>query len=237
MANNKEIKSVSDYLSIDPEKMPDWIENYEFGNRFDINEVFNNRILFYPGAGNDGEPIRICNKAHALHTYIYVDYGVSIANVLNEFRRPNVVRGYHLLDNIEHITRDILPSPFYTYTSDGHVKRTNFALLFVFERNQDYGEDFGAKRFAIIYIKEDAIKSYERLFANTSKAPYILVTKDHGFGGNYTRFDKDGLLNKFVVKNKPEYVLCANSSKIYCGYQKVEGVEADGVYSLYSKDK
>ncbi|MCX7603815.1 MAG: hypothetical protein N2036_07045, partial [Bryobacteraceae bacterium] len=35
------------------------------------------RIVYYPGAGNDGQPIKLFNRAHAAHAYVYVDYLIS----------------------------------------------------------------------------------------------------------------------------------------------------------------
>ena len=55
------------------------------------------------------------------------------------------------------------------------------------------------------------------------------LLQDHGWGGNYDRFGRGGLLEKIMTRSKvcPHFVLTAHDSP-YDGYAKVEWAEPAG---------
>lgn len=44
-------------------EMPQWLDEYD-GNRVDIAAIRNTACVFYPGSGNDGQPIHTFNAGH-----------------------------------------------------------------------------------------------------------------------------------------------------------------------------
>ena len=58
-----------------PESPPQWLQ--QPSPTFDRASFFGSRTVFYPGSGDDGQPVKVCARAHAAHAFIYVDYGVS----------------------------------------------------------------------------------------------------------------------------------------------------------------
>ena len=58
-----------------PESFPQWLQ--QPSPTFDRASFFGSRNVFYPGSGDDGQPVSVCAPAHAAHTFIYIDYGVS----------------------------------------------------------------------------------------------------------------------------------------------------------------
>jgi len=59
-----------------------------------------------------------------------------------------------------------------------------------------------------------------------SKAPWVFLLQDHGFGCNYDCFGKGGILDAIIQENHcyPQYVICASNTRIWNGYEQVENV-------------
>ena len=71
------------------------------------------------------------------------------------------------------------------------------------------------------------LATYYQLFVREySKAPWLFCLQDHGWGGNYDRFGKGGILDAIIRKNncKPTFVICGNNTHIWDGYEKVKDV-------------
>ncbi len=72
-----------DALRRDPEpSFPEWLKRPS--PRFNRNEFFNSRTVYYPGSGCDGHPVSLCARSHATQSFVYVDYGVSREAVVAE---------------------------------------------------------------------------------------------------------------------------------------------------------
>lgn len=63
--------TIVEYLSGEREPYPEWLRA---GPRaFDRSDFFGPRTLFYPGSGDDGQPVELCARARAAHAFVYVD--------------------------------------------------------------------------------------------------------------------------------------------------------------------
>ena len=71
-------------LQRNPEPLPEWLR--EPAPAFDRTSFFGSRTVYYPGAGSDGQPVKLCARAHAAHAFIYVDYHVSMTKIRNSVR-------------------------------------------------------------------------------------------------------------------------------------------------------
>jgi hypothetical protein len=96
------------------------------------------------------------------------------------------------------------------------------------ERDEDQDDSRGAEHFVITFLFADGIATYYQLFVKEySKAPWIFLLQDHGFGCNYDRFGRGGILDAIMIKSNlyPTFVINGNGRRIWNGYQKVKGVE------------
>lgn len=57
--------------------MPQWLRDYSNGADVTFTDVMSGRVGYYPDSGLDGSMIVVGNRSHALHSYRYVDYGIS----------------------------------------------------------------------------------------------------------------------------------------------------------------
>lgn len=220
------------YLLNRREEIPEWLRNHKVGDRVNINDFLQSRVLYYPGAGDDGEPVRTLVSTHCAHCFIYVDYFYSNEDRLNNID-INGFRGYRLIDEIEiHdflSTRDEWIAWRGTYPYDRHFDDTPFRFsvspeitqctLAIFEREPmsppwlaDY---YGAERFAVLFVQGDGIFAYEKIFGHSKKTPppFMLLLQDHGLGGNYDTFGSGGLLEKVArrIKRLPDYIFEGNN--------------------------
>ena len=237
--------TIEEYFSLtnDKEVTPNWLKKYDPNNKPTFHTVmFGGRNLYYPGSGYDGQPIKTFNRAHHLHKYFYIDYGIDKDEIIKELSRNNALKGYKKIDMIEYREEDLTPNgwqPHYQPTErdvqimeDFDIRANNpYCLVFIFERMEGYSFKHGCERFAVVCIKGDGIATYDALFANKNKAPDVLVLQDHGFGGNYNVFGRGGALEQIAKETDcfPEYILCADNTNIWEGYNLLSNVQHVGI--------
>ena len=231
-------KDISSYLSQFEEDMPLWLWKYKEGMPVSFSDIMAGRVAYYPGSGYDGTLIKVGNRSRAVHSYLYVDYGIGKEDLIKHLAEPNSIYGYHSIGRIEWNENDILPNGQYPLNVhknprtpyNGPLKPDEKPYCFteILERNPDKDEDFGAKRFAVTFLFKDGIDTYFQLFCmEYKKAPWIFLLQDHGLGGNYDKFgkggSKEGLLDAIIRKNglRPQFVICADNTRIWDGYKEI----------------
>ena len=223
------MQKISHYLYQYKEDVPQWLLNYREGMPIYFADIMSGRVGYYPGSYIDGHLVAISNQAHCVHSFLYVDYSLDTQGF----------RGYHSIGRIHWTWRDIVSSATcsfslakYNYrpvhTTHLVTKREiPYCLTEILERDGDRGDEWGAKRIACTFLFADGIAAYFYIFVQQyRKAPWIFLLQDHGFGQNYDRFGKGGLLDAIITKEHiwPKFVLCGADSDIWDGYTQVEGL-------------
>lgn len=247
-SSDKQI-SMIEYFSKDREAMPSWLENFEIGQKVRVGDIFRSRIVYNPGAGFEGAPIRTFNASHAAHTFVYVDYGFNKETVDSELS-DGAFHGYHLI-HAQNVARDELFSGAPVYHLDnedikiikeGYARMNvdtdnSFGILKIFQRNADLGDDHGALRFAVLYLGADAIAAYDVLFGNTDCTPFASVIDTYGFGGAYEPFTKGSVMERIAQRTNcfPQYLLCRSDVDAWEGYSMLKTV--GGSYGRFLRIK
>jgi hypothetical protein len=230
-----------EYLSKHKEDCPEWLNKIEpIKPVFNKIDFFNSRIVFYPGSGVDGHPIKLFGSSHSAHCFIYSDYMAEKDQITAVLDGDGVgytspVLGYHSLLRIDLKMEDL--------TSDGwrsHLDRPiNFrppsikpyGFVEILERNADLDDDHGAKRLAILFLGSDGHATYDALFCQNNGVlpPFCLFIQDHGFGGNYSDFGHGGLMHQIALKTRvlPDWLIVSTNSSPWEGYQVVPDVNGD----------
>jgi len=55
------------YLSNYREETPVWLEHYLQGEQITFKDIMSSRVAYYPGSGDDGTLIKVCNISKNVH--------------------------------------------------------------------------------------------------------------------------------------------------------------------------
>ena len=238
---NPDMENVISILAQMPEEIPQWLKDYNPGDRVLFKDFMSSRIGYYPDSGFDGCLVKTCNKAQCVHCFIQVDYGIAERELKSEAEEFNAFNGYHVIGRVDWKEQDLAPHGQYAPNFNMDEREMADARRFVredvnpycfmevYERNDGKGNDWGAERFAVTFLFADGIATYYQLFCRVfGRAPWIFLLQDHGFGGNYAGFGRGQLMDRVMKANDcwPENVLCADNTEIWDGY---ENVDADPV--------
>jgi hypothetical protein len=223
------------YLREKPEAIPSWLDQFANGERFRPEQFFASRVVYYPGSGTDGQPVKLFGSTHCAHTFVYADYGVTQARLQAELCHPtHRFLGYHTLARVELAEGDLAPGGWVPHidSEDGKADRHRLAgFLNVLERDRELGDAHGARRLAILFLVADGIAAYDTLFCQSPNipTPFVVVVQDHSFGGNYTRFGRGGLLERVArcCDVLPSSLLVAEHTRPWDGYSRVPDVDGD----------
>ena len=229
--------SLADVLKRDSEPLPGWLCSES--PSFSRNDFFGFRNLYYPGSGNDGQPVSLCARAHAVHAFVYVDFAVDRETISGRVHNFNEgFRGYEVVCEEEvtedtlrpggwtrHVNPADLPDNPYWFS---HAKPFKpFALFVVLQRNNDerYDETHGPERFAVLFIGGDGIATFDALYCQDdgTAAPFLVVIQDCGFDGNYDKFGQGGFLESIAKRynQRPRWLLVGQGTEPWKDYNDV----------------
>jgi hypothetical protein len=204
-----------DYLKGLSEETPRWLTSHRTGVKPNLSDFFGSRVVYYPGAGLDGQPVRLFNQTHSAHCFMYVDYLVK-RNDLEENLVKQGFTGYDVADVYEYSAMELAPRGWQPHvdpekkTFSKACLENFFCALYIMRRKDGYGDEHGAETFAFMYLKADAIATYDALFANRNfDPPFCMLIEDYGLGGQYAYFDGGYLLEEVAFKSEvyPQYYL------------------------------
>lgn len=231
--------AIVDILRHDPEPLPEWLAANP--PRFEREKFFACRTVYYPGSGDDGQPVKLCASARAAHAFLYVDQGVERETLAERLRDPERgFRGYTVAYQEQLTENKLRPGGWTPHVSRGEAGssvrfREGFAApfaWFVALKREGAGEDHGPERLAILFIGGDGVASYDALYCQEdgTPPPFLAVIQDHGFGGNYTSFGDGGLLAGIARERRilPEYLLVATNSRPWSGYADTGAIAEPG---------
>jgi len=230
--------TIIEYLSGQRESCPEWLRADPCA--FDRSDFFGSRTIFYPGSGDDGQPVKLCARAHAAHAFVYVDTAYDRDWVGNCLNGPEVgFRGYAPEREESVREADVRPGGWTpTCPSLTQNERFRFADPFawfvVFRRldGEGYGDTHGPERLAGLFVGADGFAAYDALYCqgDGTPAPFLVTVQDHGLGGNWNRygFGRGGILERMALQRSvlPECLLIADNSKPWEGYRDT-GVAAE----------
>jgi len=196
---------------------------------FPMKNILASRAVFYPGAGNDGQPLKIFCESHSAHCFIYADYLKSKKELIKQLKEnlASYYWGYKTLFAIEGRAKDFFPEG-YNNISDKKEKSFKWGMWAVLERDSDYSNGPDPKRIIFCYLCCDEVSAFASLWPKDKKdAPYAVVINDNN--PNLTREEFGGEqspLYRIVPRNqenKPitEWLLTVENSKEWPEYKRI----------------
>jgi hypothetical protein len=231
------ILTIVEALSQDPEPLPEWLDGYARGDRFSRRTFFSSRVVYYPGAGDDGHAVKLFGLAHTAHVFVYADFGYARRKILQRLDPacPGHLPGYHPIGTIDVTQVSLGAQGWFAHDRrEAHLRNQyplaslSFGMVAIIERDSERNDDHGPSRLAIMFLKWDGFAAYDALFCrgNGTAGPYGLLLQDHGFGGNYDRFGAGGLLEGVARKAEafPTWLVAGENTEPWEGYQRLPGV-------------
>ena len=220
--------------------VPDWLHNYQRDEPFDRKAFFSSRVVFYPGSGYDGQPVKLFGGTRTAHCFVYVDYRAEAGSIRAALQdaSPHRFKGYTPLDFSEVRQDELAPHGWKQHVCSTETAKFNrfadsfadpYAMLVILEREADFDETHGPKRLAVLFLGADGIATFDALWCQGEHdPPYCIVVQDHGFGGNYSSFGHGGLLARLADRCnvRPDWLLVAKNSRQWSGYQPVSRLGA-----------
>lgn len=232
---------LQEYLSQHSEPCPSWLVNFNEKDGFDHQAFFSSRMVYYPGYGSDGQVVKLFGSSHSAHCFVYADSLTPKEQVLADLDNPEKnyngsFRGYHRLTRVDLISDQIAPVGWMQHAKPpvsvfAKPQIQPFGFLEVLERNAELTDEYGAQRLAILFLGADGHATYDALFCqrNNRPAPYAVLLQDHGFGGNYSNFGANGVMEQIAQATQvlPKWLIVGPHTQAWRGYAQVDGVEPD----------
>jgi hypothetical protein len=219
--------TIREFLARDSEATPAWLAQFRKGDSVPVSDFFQSRIVFYPGSGFDGHPVKAFNKAHAAHCFVYVDSELDRDKIeRDEFGlKSRGFSGYSL--NI--VSFD--PLAFSTVMTGSDTTKIFFA---VFDRRThdengvELTKSHGARRIVILFMNADGFDALTGLF-KSAQPPFCIVLQDHRCGGNHDKFGRGGKLESLAVEHNvlPKYLLVAENTHAWRRYVACPSVQPE----------
>ena len=205
------------YLSNFREETPEWITQYLCGEQITFKDVMSSRVGYYPGSGDDGTLMKVGNKSHSVHSFLYVDY-IERNELEEQIVKEDSFLGYHSVGKMEWHESDIMPRGQHQILKPTpNSQETPYCFSIIMERDEDRDDAWGAKHFVITFLCGNSIDVYYWLFKKEySKAPWIFLLNERYKGGSFERYQSSYFYPQFVIFDK--------NAKIWEGYDKVENV-------------
>lgn len=223
-----------DYLGTMREPVPEWLARFRAGDAFQVDAFLSSRVVYYPGSGTDGQPVRLFGSTHSAHCFIYADYGLTQEQIEQELNdQAHGFLGYRSAARLSLTERDVAPAGWIPHAEligspvqgRAGVATAPYGFLEVLERIDGFGDDHGASRLCILFLGADGIAAYDALFCqrNGTPPPFAVVLQDHVFGGNYDSFGADGALARAAAlfEALPSWLLVAENTTAWRGYEQV----------------
>lgn len=238
-----------EFLLKNAEPCPAWLQAFTKDSQFDREAFFNSRIVYYPGFGSDGHAVKLFGSTHSAHCFVYVDSLQEESQVKSALENTQKdyggrFKGYQTLTSVQLTPEQLAPRGFVQHASSNSLlsqpQIKPYGFMEVLEREEGFDESHGPKRLAILFLGADGHAAYDALFCqHGQKAPFAILIQDHGFGGNYSAFGKGGLMEQIAVttNKKPEWLLVAENSEAWDGFEVVPDVEGDkgGMHNMERK--
>jgi hypothetical protein len=237
---------LSQYLEQFSEDVPVWLDRFQPGDALDRVRFLSSRVVYYPGSGKDGHPVKLFGSAHAAHCFVYADSGEPLDALEAELASPTYrFLGYHRLERIHLFQQSLTPRPRIQHfeaadassVEHSFTEVTPLGFLEILERDPGRDDAHGARRLAVMFLREDGVATYDVLFcqSNDTPAPFAVVVVDHRLGGNFDRFGNDdrfgrgGSLGRIAGRCRvfPQWLLVDANTDSWKGYTRVPGVDGE----------
>jgi hypothetical protein len=216
------MNDVISYLKDYREETPEWIGKYLRGEQITFKDIMSSRVAYYPRyymkLNCDGTLIKVGNKSHSVHSFLYVDL-IKREELEKQIAKENSFRGYHLVKQIEWQESDIMPSgQHHIFRPIPKIQEIPYCFSIIMERDEDKDDAWGAKYFVVTFLFGNCIDTYYWLFKKEySVVPWLFILNERYRGNIFERYIQS-------QHSYPQFVILHINANIWKGYEKVNNV-------------
>jgi hypothetical protein len=211
------MQSVKKRLKADCKSMPNWLTTAESRCNFEsLGNFFSSRVVYYPGAGQDGRAFELFGGTHSAHCFLHIDWtnsGEEVLDVLNS-NGATSIRGYRV--GFCELNSQALQTH--------RTLRVKSALWAILDRTSGYSEVHGPKRLAFLHVQAEAVQFCSHVWRQLDANPFAVVLQDHGWGGinGQTKFGEGRQLPEVArTSSLAKYLLVAENTVPWGDYEPV----------------
>ena len=182
-------------------------------------------ILYYPGAGNDFETMKLFIDSTTINTVYYADY-------LEKFKIETLIQklgdSWSLINQEEIFPKDFNRAEWsdFWYNLESALQYGQPENAYALKLN--FKNDVLGKEFVLYYLGTEAIMTYHILLQNNIK-PDVIILQDHGSGCNWVNqvFGySDEQEATFYESSKasgslPQYIFVGENTKPWYEYKQL----------------
>jgi len=205
--------------------------------------------MYYPASGLDGGLIKYCNtqgRDIGVCSYVYCDYNTKedeLCNNVADHFRGYTIFAHRSVGVGELGVKRLSMEPIDDRAKNKHLTPEGepFCHWFIMERDSDFGDEHGPKRFSLLFLCCEGVTAYVQLYSQNEILPKALaiIQPGTGFGGNWTDFRDYNAPLSFVLRHipyMPRYIFnggMGNSEEDYTHLQWDEYAIEDKVANYY----
>lgn len=231
---------ISEFLARNPEPMPEWLARFRVDDPFPIEDFLASRVVFYPGSGLDGHPVKLFGSSCSAHSFVYADYRLPQEVMETEIVHPtDRFLGYQTLAMIPlgYRTRATTHPPMHfdeeidDQLTQGERHTDPYRLAAILERDKEFADNHGPSRLAIFFVGANAITAYTTLFCGSinSRKPFAIAVENHSEAVDNNSFGGGGPLEAKAREHQmlPDWLLVAEGTDPWDGYSEVPDVDGE----------
>ena len=163
-------ESIRDYLHrVHREPVPRWLEEGDFS----LDRFFESRTVYYPGASDDGSPLKLFNRSHSAHCFVWVDRRYDFDELMSrEGTEGFDLDGYDVrhVHHTDIVIRTVYGPPVHNFSCH----------MVVYDRRPHLGDEHGAERLALLVVRAEAHSAYEQIYGGrfTGNPPFAVVLQE-----------------------------------------------------------
>ena len=221
------------------QETPAWLLNYRAGLcRFPRKKFFQERVVFYPGAGTDFHPLEIFGGAGAAHCFVMADYWFTLQQVADVLSNAPIA-GFGL-DSLVRLSLEEVFKPNWTRHFDQDLIEEDERLRFFKMINSEGFAFFalfnnGSRRLALLYLGFEAVEAYDRLFCKgrSPKPPYGILVQNHGMGGDWNQMaNPDSYVAQLADEfGRPRWLIGEDGRENWRDYEPVSDITYGEMHS------
>ena len=163
-------ESMLDYLHrVHREPVPRWLEEGDFS----LDRFFASRTVYYPGAGDDGSPIKLFNRSHSAHCFVWVDRRYDSEELMTR-------EGTEGFDLDGYDVRHVHHTDIVIRTVYGPPVHNSSCHMVVYDRRPHLGDEHGAERLALLLVRAEAHAAYEQIYGGRFRGnpPFAVILQE-----------------------------------------------------------